>query len=156
MKRAVDLRLWFRRAERVFSLLANIAVVVGLILVVYQINLANRSERKRLTVDSINETREKEFLESFKKRKGAQLSGSNSNRAALNDDLNYVANTYDRIALLYLAGLLDKCLVKRSIADALNELDPILVFMDYPDEYREQISFMFEQLKQLRCPSSEH
>ena len=66
-----------------------------------------------------------------------------SNKVELIDDLNFVMGTYENISLLYLKRLADHSIIESSIIPQINEINEMVDFFKYPNEYRENYNKLF-------------
>jgi len=133
------------------SFLADIAVVLGIAFAVIQLTHADRSERRRVAIDAVNQTRSPAFLKAYTNLKMSYQGGQVHGDLPLLEDVNYLVNVYEHIALLYMNDLADKCLIRQSVYPALRELSPIWDAMSYPKNYRENIDRLLIAMEQNDC-----
>jgi hypothetical protein len=115
------------------QILANLAVVFGIIFAIVQLVQTNHIESVRLAVEATDPTRTREFLESYGKLLDAYDRDSEMlNTDSLQDDLSFVMTVYDNIAILYLHNLADKEIIKARVYDAMSRLAPILDAKKWP------------------------
>lgn len=112
---------------------ANVAVILGVVFAIVQITMTARTERVRLAIDAASPTQAKEFLDSYSKlidayRADRDMVGADS----LRDDLLFVMNVYDSIAVQYLNGLLDNEIVEKRLYDGMSSIVPVLDSMKWP------------------------
>lgn len=136
----------FEKIEKIISIIANIAIISGIIFALVQVVQSSRFEKRRIAIESLAILRSNGFLESYD-----NLLGSDPNiilfNSSLREDLNYVINVYDNIAILYLNGLADKNLIKRTIYPAIKQVVSILDSISYPKENRLNIDLLISELK---------
>jgi hypothetical protein len=129
-----------KRRIRLASLLrdaANVAVIGGIVFAAIQITMTQRIERRRLAIEAASPTQSKDFLDSYSKlveayRADHDMLGADS----LRDDLLFVMNVYDGVALLYLNGLLDNDIVERRLFEGMASIVPVLDSMKWPSGSR--------------------
>ena len=124
------------KIERLLSMTANVVVIAGIFIAVFQLYQARVSEKAQNAINAINQTRSSDFLRAYARLKTAYNSKNVGDAASLIDDLNYVMNTYDHIALLYMNNLANRCVIKNATYLAITEISPICDSMSYPKEYR--------------------
>lgn len=142
---------WFRRAEKLITLSANIAVLLGVIFALDAITRSNESERRRTAIEAISQTRSPEFLRAYARLKTAAQSGQTTDMASTVDDVNYVVNVYDNIAVLTINALADVCIVKKSLSSSLDEVRGILDRLSYPPEYRRNLDAAGSLMARQSC-----
>lgn len=149
-------KLWFRTIERTLSVLASLAVVAGIWFAIYQVNLSNTIEKRRVAVEAIGQTRSAEFLKDYRNVKTAYQTKQieSKEKVALVDSLNHVMNVYDHIAILYISNIADKCIIKNSIYSGAKEMSAICDSMSYPSEYRSNFNILLILMDQEYCDSS--
>lgn len=124
------------RIAKSLSMGANAVVIAGIIVAFIQFYYAKRSEKVQNAINAVNETRSRDFLQAYTRLKTASESKKPADTTTLIDDLNYVMNTYDSIALLYINGLADRCVIRNGTYAASKEMSSISKSMSYPTEYR--------------------
>jgi hypothetical protein len=116
-----------------------------------QLNQAKRLDEKRVALDAVNRTKEKDFLRAFARLKTVSRHANpdgiddkvldtvygrgdrNEKIILLTDDVNFILNTYDNIAMLVRNKLGDLDILRqgaypeaRELSKILDALDPIL------------------------------
>lgn len=125
-------KTWIKNLEKLISILANIAVICGIIFVLIQITQANEFEKRRIAIDAVSKTRSNDFLKAFARFKTACSSQEVKDHTIFIDDLNFIINVYDNIAILYINDLADRAIIKANIYLAAKELSSILNTLTYP------------------------
>jgi len=141
----------FKTAQSVASFLANVAVLIGIGFALIQLIQSDKSEKRRLAIEAVNQTRSSEFLNAYANLKTAYRDGQVKGAPSLRNDINFVMNVYDHIALLYNNNLADRCIIKGSIHSAVKDLSPICDAMSYPKEYRTNIDILLALMDQEHC-----
>lgn len=144
-------RAWFTKIERMISILAKFAVIIGIIFAFFQIIQSNRIERRSIAIETVKQTRSKEFIKAYTRLKTAYKSKQIKDQYSLIDDINYIMIIYDNIANLYINNLADKCIIKKSVYFAVRDFTPILDFMEYPTEYRENFVIFKNSMERINC-----
>ncbi len=142
---------WYRRSERVVSLLANVAVALGVVVAFYEIRRANQLESRRIAVEATAHTRSPDFVRAYARLKTTVTAGQATDRASVVEDLNYVVNVYDQIAVLTMNDVADVCIVKQSIGASLQEVRDLLGKVAYPQEYRQNLDLAADLLSKRSC-----
>lgn len=121
--------LWIKveRMVSIGSIVASLATVAGIFFVIYQIQLSNRVEERRVAIEAVRQTRSPEFIKAFRQAKLASQTGhiDEKDKDALTDSVNHVMNVYDDIAVIYTNDIADKCIIKDSIHSAAREWSAI-------------------------------
>jgi hypothetical protein len=142
-----------RNLERAFSFFANVAVVVGIGFAVYQVRQTDVTERRRIAIEAVGQTRSPEFLTAYRRLKDAyaskQVNAGDSER--LLDSLNHVMNVYDNVAILYAYGVGDRCIIKAGIESGAREVSPIAASFSYPDKYRDNFNSLLLLMEREDC-----
>ena len=147
----------FKNFVQVVGLLANIAIIVGIAFAFIQIKQANQTERKRVAIEAVRQTRSNEFTQAHTRLRTIYVSQhlNTENLNSIIDDLNYTMNVIDDIAILYINDIADKCIIKNMIYDSLKEFSPVLDFLSsslsYPDEYRKNFEVLKELMEKEAC-----
>jgi len=142
-------------------MLASIAIIVGIIFAYIQINQANDLEKRRTAVEAIRQTRSNEFLKAYARLKKESLKTKqivifpNKGNYTI-DDVNYVINIYDYIAILYISNIADRCLIKDAVYEAGKDssgiFDQILIDGNpYPKEYRKNLDTFLLLMEKESC-----
>lgn len=142
---------WFRRAEKLLAVFANIAVVLGVIFALDAIRRSNQSEMRRTAIEAISQTRSLDFLKAYARLKTSAQSGQTADMASTIEDVNYVVNVYDNIAVLTVNALADLCIVKQSISSSLDEVRGILDRLSYPLDYRRNLDAAARLMDRQSC-----
>jgi hypothetical protein len=126
---------------------ANVAVILGVVFAVVQITMTARTERVRLAIEAASPTQSKDFLDSYSKlieayRADRDMVGSDS----LRDDLLFVMNVYDGIAVQYLNGLLDNEIVEKRLCDGMAAIVPVLDAMKWPTANRQHFDAALKRM----------
>lgn len=124
-------------AAQFVHILANVAVILGIIFAVVQIHQTKQIESVQLAVDATTPTRTTDFLESYRKLMDAyNIDHDMVNTDSLRGDLNLVMNVYDNIAILYLHNLADREIIEARVHDGMAKLVPVLEAKKWPTESR--------------------
>jgi hypothetical protein len=127
----------YERAAQFIQVLANVAVVIGIIFAVVQLHETRRIESIRLAVEATSPTRSPEFLVAYGKLVDAfAFDADMLNTDSLRGDLSLVMSVYDNIATLYLHDLADREIIEALVHDAMSHLVPILKVKKWPTESR--------------------
>ena len=137
--------------SKLLSMAANICVIVGIIIAGLSLYMTKESEKRQNAINAISTTRSSEFLKAYARVKTAYNSRKTEDAASLIDDLNYVMNVYDNIALLYINNLADRCTIKNSTYPAIKEVQSIADAMSYPKEYRKNIDRTSVLMEKENC-----
>ncbi len=106
----------FETVERLISIASNIAVIAGIVFAFIQVDQSNQSEKRLVAIEAIRQTRTDDFIKSYTRVKSAfQLKVNIAQDNSLIDDINFIKNTYDNIAILYLNDLGDKNIIREAI-----------------------------------------
>ncbi|HXQ33889.1 MAG TPA: hypothetical protein VN843_07750, partial [Anaerolineales bacterium] len=92
-----------------------------------------------------------DFLKAYARVKTAAQTKRADDQINLIDDLNYVMNTYDNTALLYLKDRGDKCMIKEATFSSVQELPAICDQLSYPKDYRKNLDEFLKQMQAERC-----
>jgi hypothetical protein len=139
------------KLEKPLAMAANVFVIVGIVLAVVSIFMTRQSERRQTAINAINTTRSNEFLKAYARLKTVYNSHQTADSVAMIDDLNYVMNTYDNIALLYSNHLADRCLLKDSTYPAVKEILAISDELSYPKESRKNVERVAALMEREDC-----
>jgi hypothetical protein len=131
---------------------SKLSVIIAAVFVIIQLNQNDRLERRRVAIDAINKTRQVEFIQAFARLKTFRQTKQVEEKQAFVDDLNYVMSIFDNIAVLYLNGLADRCVIKNAIEFNLDEVLMIINSLEnYPFEYRKNIDLLKKRLETKSC-----
>jgi hypothetical protein len=138
---------------QVVAFLANVAVVFGVAFAVRQLNLAESTERRRIAIEAVNQTRSPEFLRAYRALKAtSQVTVAiGRDEDATADNVNYVMNVYDGIALLYINDVADRCIIKDAIRDGAQEMGTIASKLSYPQQLRNNFDAFLALMDQTSC-----
>jgi len=144
---------WLHRAEKLIQVLANVSVIAGIGFALIQVTESKRSERRRVAIDAVNSTRSTEFIKAYTRIKVTYQSKKidKPGKPILIDDLNYVINVYDNVAILYLYDVADRCIIKEAALPAVTELSSMLEAFSYPSEYRHNFDPFLRAMSQEDC-----
>ena len=140
----------FGAFEKVVAVLANVAVLSGVLFALDAVRRASHDEQRRTAIEAITPTRSPEFLQAYARLKATVQTGSALDASTVND-LNLVANTYDNIAVLLQNDLADTCVVKHTVHQSLQEVLAILNRLPYPADYRRNIDAAAALLAKTSC-----
>jgi hypothetical protein len=143
---------WLEASQQITAILANLVVVagtVGVVLAYRQWQDAKRAEITQAAITAMSQTRTPEFLKAYSRLVRVQRHPADATPDS--DDVDYVVNTYDQIALLYLNGVVDRCLVKRAIEDALQTLSPLWANRSDLKKSTVNIESMRQAMQRARC-----
>ena len=130
-------------------MLANGAVLIGIIFAVVQLLQTKQIESIRLAVDAKAPTRAPEFLNSYNKLLDAYNRDPEMlNTESLRDDLSFVMNVYDNIAVLYLHKLADRSIIEERVHDGMTRLEPVLKAMKWPAESRVNFDAVLKRMSE--------
>jgi len=139
------------RIEKLVSMTANAVVIAGIFVAVFQLYQVKRTEKAQNAINAINQTRSSDFLKAYANLKTAYNSKKVEDNTSLVDNLNYVMNTYDHIALLYINDLADRCLIRNATYSVIKEISPICDAMSYPMEYRKNFDRVLVLMEKEAC-----
>ena len=142
---------WFASLDRVVSVLANVAVVVGIAFAFVEIRRSSQAEMRRTTIEAIGPTRSPEFLKSYARLKTAVQKQEVADNSSVVDDLNYVMNVYDNVAILVISDLVEPCIVKDAVYPALEDFRAILRGLSQPEGDRQNLDIASSMLAQHEC-----
>lgn len=139
--------------QNAIRMAADLVVIAGIALGIFQLYQAKLTEKRQNTINAVIQTRSIDFLKAYGRLKAVQKSGQvkDVGSTSVVNDLNYVMNTYDHIALLYMNDLVDRCIVKNTIYSAIEEIMPIWETMKYPKEYRKNIETFKDMMSKEGC-----
>lgn len=129
----------YQKEERIakwLSMGANVVVIVGIIFAFVQFQHVKQSEKTQNAINAISQLRSSDFLKAYTRLKTASASKQTLDSTAVIDDLNFVMNVYDNVALLYVNDLADRCVIKNGTFVAVKEVSAICDSLSYPKEYR--------------------
>ena len=168
LRSSEDSRL--KLAERIASIVASIAVIVGIPIALVQlyqtdkfqketITLAGITEKRRIAIEAVDRTRSTEFLKAYRILKVTYHTRyaepvkkrSLEEDQALIDSLNYVMNTYDSIAIMYINNLADRCIIKDSIYSGSKEIATFCDSFLYPEEERKNFNNLLALMEREKC-----
>lgn len=133
------------------QMLANVFVIVGILVAVISLFMTRESEKRQNAINAINTTRSSEFLKAYARLKTVYTSHQAGDSVTMIDDLNYVMNTYDNIAMLYSNHLADRCLIKDSTYPAIKEILAISDELSYPKESRKNVERVAALVEEEDC-----
>lgn len=139
------------KLARYLAMAADIVVICGIFVAFLHLYLENRSEKVQNAINAIAQVRTNDFLKAYARLKTAYNLKNVELSNDLIDDLNYVMNTYDHLALLYINKLADKCVIKDATYVALKEITPMCSSMSYPKEYRKNIDKLLKLMDKEVC-----
>lgn len=137
--------------EKILAMTTNVFVIVGIFFAFIQLRASQQSERVQNAINAINQTRSSDFLKAYARVKTAAQTKRADDQINLIDDLNYVMNTYDNTALLYLKDRADKCMIKEATLSSVQELPVICDQLSYPKDYRKNLDEFLKQMNVERC-----
>ena len=132
----------FALFKSLMEIAASIAVCFGLVFAVVQILQSNEHDRIQNAVEATSPARTQEFLTAYSNVIGAYR----SNLPIPEGDLNYIANVYDNIAILYLRGVADGEIIRRRVGASIKVLLPILKQEHWTDEATHNIRQLADKL----------
>ena len=137
--------------ERV-SLVAGLVVISGIVFAVLQFRQSERLERQRVAIEAITHLRSEAFIDAFLRIKTSVAAG-HYNLPSLHRDIRYVVSWYDHVAILYLSGLADQCVVKHTIYYSASEMAEILNALEkpYPPELRRNFDLLLNRMAADPC-----
>lgn len=134
----------------VIKFTTNLSVIVAIIFGISEILQNKETERRKIAIEAVAKTRSIDFIKSFTRLKTAYISNKNIeiiSDSTYIDDLNYLMNTYDNIAILYKHDIADKNIIKQSIESNLIEFSKIInSIKGYPKAYKENINYLLHNL----------
>lgn len=134
-----------RKVQYITTIIANLAVLIGIIFALIQIVQSKHIERTRIAIEAVNKVRSNDFLKAYKRLKIAYSKNTEEDPAII-DDLNYVMNIYDNIAVLYIFNIADRNIIKNSIYPATEEIAAMSNFFSYPREYKKNFNVLKNEL----------
>ena len=137
--------------EKGLAMLTNVVVIFGIYFGFAQLRAAKQSEKIQNAINAINQTRSSDFLKAYARVKTATQTKHADDQVSLIDDLNYVMNTYDNAALLYIKDRADKCMIKEATFSSVQELPAICETLSYPEGYRANLNEFLRQMTAERC-----
>lgn len=137
--------------EKILAMTTNVFVIVGIFFAFAQLRAAKQSEKIQNAINAINQTRSSDFLKAYARIKTAAQTKQADDRVTLIDDLNYVMNTYDNAALLYIKDRADRCMIKEATFSTVQELPAICETLSYPEAYRSNLNNFLQQMTAERC-----
>jgi len=139
------------KIEKFLAMTANVCVIIGILVAIFQFSQSKRAEKVQNAINAINQTRSDDFLKAYARLKTAYSTGQANDQVTLIDDLNYVTNTYDNTALLYINDLADRCVIKKAMFSTVQELPSICDKLSFPKEYRQNIDQFLAQMRSENC-----
>jgi len=125
---------------QIVQMLANVAIVLGIVFAIAQLLQTRHIESIRLAVDATSPAGTREFLASYGKLVDAYHEDRDMlNTDSLRDDVSFVLTVYDNIAILYLHNLADRNIVEARVHDGMSQLIPILDAKKWPIEARSNL-----------------
>lgn len=129
--------------QSITSVFANVAVVLGLAFAAVQIVQFRAHERVRIAVDATDVVYSAQFLSAYTNviecnRRGAEVP---------REDLVFVTNAYDSIAILYLRGVADGAIIHSRIGPNVPGLLRILGQEKWPEASTQNLQRMAHELK---------
>lgn len=165
--------LWLNSVQKIMSILASLAVILGVVIALRQLRQTDTieqqrsvqseiAEKRRLAIEAVSQTRSVEFLRAYRRLKVAyttqhleptkgESSEAREEKWALTDSLNYVMNVYDSIAIMYNNNLADRCIIKENIYSGSNEIATFCDAFSYPKGYRMNFNTMLALMEQQQC-----
>ncbi len=150
-KEPVVRRSRLERSEKAVAMIANVFVIAGILIAVIQLCQSRQTERTQNAINTINLTRSSEFLKAFARLKTAVETQTVLDKVGLIDDLNFVMNTYDNMALLYINDVADRCVLKNAIHPSLREIVDISDAFLYPKGSRQNVDKVLELMRNEAC-----
>jgi len=147
-------RLWSARST-IVKVIAIVPFIWGVFSWVAEMRQAREAEQRRIAIEAVDRTRSPEFLKAYKKLREFP---SRSDELTLLDDLLLIMNVYDHIALLYLFGLADECIIKKTVNNGMREISkPIGDILDAyniasPDGFKTNFDALLRRMEHKRCP----
>ena len=141
-----------KKVDHIVDLVSKLSVIIAIFFVVFQFNQNERLERRRIAIEAVNKTRQVEFIQAFTRLKTVYETKKVDEKQTFVDDLNYVMSVFDNIAILYLNGLADPCVIKNAIEFNLDEVLMIIHSLEnYPIDYRRNIELLKKKLEKKSC-----
>ncbi len=155
-------RSWIKEIGKVISILANIAVICGIMIAYLQIRQLNKLEKTRIAIETLKQKRTDHFLKAFTRLKTIRSSDIISKylegepRITLIDDLNFVMSVFDNIAFLYINDLADKSVLGNAVYSDMEEYSRMLEYVsssymsksiNYPKDFRENFDILLNILR---------
>lgn len=154
---------WFLAAKEIFTVLANITVVIGIVFAYIQIKQQGELEKTRLAFDTVVQLRSPQFISAYEKifavYKTNALDKSHP-EVTYTSELNVVMNTFNSISLIYSNSLADKCIIKQSVSPLTEEFKPVLEYVLKPYHsnstkmFREGFDSLVDGLIEPVCPNN--
>lgn len=128
--------------QSVTAILANVAVVLGLVFAAIQLIQFRAQERVRVAIEATSVVYSPQFLTAYANATSASERGPTIST----DDLYYVANVYDSIAILQLRGVADDEIIRRRVGPSLQVILKILDQEEWSPEVAQNIRDMSRRL----------
>lgn len=133
----------FDSFHSITTVLANIAVVLGLAFAAGQIIQYRAQERVRIAVAATDVISSPQFLSAYANVTESQAHGAEMPQ----NDLLFVANVYDGIAILYLRGVADGAIIRSRLGSSIPRLLAILKHENWSAQSTENLRTLVTELK---------
>lgn len=125
----------FQQIQAITSVIANIAIMVGIMFAALQLAQMQSEERRRIAIEATAPLRTTQFLSAYTRVREAAADGSDLSRdGTVHDDFYYVISIYDNIALMYVSGIADKEVITEEVRNRLRVLLPIMDATGWPSD----------------------
>lgn len=157
---------FIEKTRKITSLIANLTIIIGIIFAGIQLWQTKDINRKQVAIEAVSKTKTDDFLKAYARLKTIyKIDNINmqmviqrvynddyiQSKILMIDDINYIMNTYNNIAILYLNEIADKDIIKSSIYSEMREfsniLENILDKSAYPNGYRKNFDMLLESLE---------
>jgi hypothetical protein len=152
MNRKISKKDILKSLDHLIDSVSKFSVIIAVLFVIIQMNQNDRLERRRIAIEAVNKTRQIEFIRAFARLKTFYETKELDEKQNFVDDLNYVMSIFDNIAVLYLNGLVDQCVIKNAIEYNLDEVITIINSLEnFPFEYRKNIDLLNKEMETKSC-----
>ena len=128
---------------------ANLVVIVGIVLALWQIRQTQQIESIRLAVEATTPIQSREFLEAYRNLRTAYRNDpSMIHTESVDDDLMLVVNVYESIVVLYLNDLLKDEIVELRLFEGMKKIAPILDAKGWPPSSRQNFNKTLERMNE--------
>ena len=142
-----------KRTNIILSILASIAMIIGIFYAVLEYHHKKTNDKLLFTIEAINQTKTDKFINSYKRLKISYHSQKIDDINQYTDDLNYVLNIYDNIAILCIHDLTENCMVKEAVYADLEFFIEIMKSCKVPPDTQKSIIQLYALLTKQTCKS---
>ena len=147
----------FGNLQKLVTLLASLAVVVGIFFAAIQVRISTEIDRRQTTLNILTPTRDEAVLLALQRLQIAKELNKPfeeilTERVVL--DRNLILNTYDSVAIYYQFGTMEKCIVKAHVREALDLVIDVLEYSNVPANACARITRLRTDLNALKCSTN--